>query len=290
MELLQLKYFCDAANSENFSATAKKYMVPPSAISQSIKRLEKELGTPLFIRQANRIKLSTKGAAFYEKVSVGLHMLTEAKNEACCDEDTGTLKLSIFINRRLVMQTVEKFSRQYPQVNIITKYTIAPDQEDFDLIITDVTPQKGTYSATKLTEEEILLAIHKAHPLASQNSITPHQLAELPFICTNRGSSLHRITEQTCQELGFSPRIVIFSDDPYYIRKCVELGLGAAFIPAVSWHGQFSENVTLKKIGNASRSTYAFRDAQKLFSKHARLFLKMLQEEFAEQSAALQKP
>ncbi|MBR2431832.1 MAG: LysR family transcriptional regulator, partial [Clostridia bacterium] len=42
MELLQLKYFCDAAETQNFSKTAKKYLVPTSNISQSIKRLEKE--------------------------------------------------------------------------------------------------------------------------------------------------------------------------------------------------------------------------------------------------------
>ena len=48
MEILQLKYFCDSAVTGNFSATAKKFMVPPSAVSQSIKRLENELGTTLF--------------------------------------------------------------------------------------------------------------------------------------------------------------------------------------------------------------------------------------------------
>lgn len=48
MELLQLKYFCDAAETENFSKTAKKYLVPTSNISQSIKRLERELGVELF--------------------------------------------------------------------------------------------------------------------------------------------------------------------------------------------------------------------------------------------------
>ena len=55
MELLQLKYFCDAAETENFSKTAEKYLVPTSNISQSIKRLEKELDTELFEHRANRI-------------------------------------------------------------------------------------------------------------------------------------------------------------------------------------------------------------------------------------------
>jgi len=52
MELLQLTYFCDAAVTQNFSKTAQKYNVPPSNISQSIKRLERELSAPLFDRRA----------------------------------------------------------------------------------------------------------------------------------------------------------------------------------------------------------------------------------------------
>ena len=65
MELLQLKYFCDAAETENFSLTAKKFEVPPSGISQTVKRLEEELGTELFIRGANRVSLNEQGRIFY---------------------------------------------------------------------------------------------------------------------------------------------------------------------------------------------------------------------------------
>ena len=48
MELLQLRYFLTAAREENFSRTAEMYGVPPSDISQSSKRLERELGRELF--------------------------------------------------------------------------------------------------------------------------------------------------------------------------------------------------------------------------------------------------
>ena len=66
MELLQLKYFADAAVTQNFSRTAKSFFVPTSAVSQSIKRLESELGVKLFSRQANKITLNENGAAFFE--------------------------------------------------------------------------------------------------------------------------------------------------------------------------------------------------------------------------------
>ena len=69
MELLQLTYFCDAARTQNFSQTARYYQVPASNISQSVKRLEEELGAPLFDRRGNRVSLNPRGEAFAPEVS-----------------------------------------------------------------------------------------------------------------------------------------------------------------------------------------------------------------------------
>mgnify|MGYP002513475198 CR=1 FL=1 len=64
MEFLQLKYFQHAARSENFSHTATAFMVPPSSVSVSIKKLESELGVPLFDRTANKLSLNENGKLF----------------------------------------------------------------------------------------------------------------------------------------------------------------------------------------------------------------------------------
>ncbi len=279
MELLQLKYFCDSAKTENFSSTAEKYKVPPSAVSQSIKRLETELKCQLFTRQTNRVKLNSKGKAFYEKVREGLNLLEDAKR-TIKDDTYSKITINIFINSRIVMQTVEKFNQLYPQVNIVTRYVIPPEQEEFDFIITDAEYVGPTFAREKLIEEDILLAVHKDFMSASKKSLDNLELKDTPFICTNPGSSLHRITEEVCTNLGFSPRIAIRSDDPYYVRKCVETGLGVCLMPSRSWQGQFSKNVLLKNIANYSRTTYAYRSKSAPLSKHAEVFLEMLRTEF----------
>ena len=69
MEMLQLRYFYDSAMGESFSKTAQKYMVPVSSVSASVKRLEQELGTPLFDRTGNRVLLNEKGRQFLAVVS-----------------------------------------------------------------------------------------------------------------------------------------------------------------------------------------------------------------------------
>ena len=280
MELLQLRYFCDAAENENFSMTAKKFYVPPSAVSQSIKRLESERSVALFVRQANRIQLNESGRIFYEKVKKALSLLDDAGEQVRDDGSGGKIRLSIFINRRIVMQAVEKFSRLYPQVDIVTKYSVPPTAEDFDLIITDE-QLSGAYEKQELLHEEILLAMHEDNPLAGKETITVTDIMQEPFITTNQGSSLHNITRDVCGKLGFSPRIVICSDDPYYIRKCIELGLGVSFIPARSWQGQFSERIVLKKISHCVRTTYAWHNTGKYTPKCVGKFAEMLLAECA---------
>lgn len=280
MELLQLKYFCDSAKTENFSATAKKYKVPTSAVSQSIKRLEEELDCKLFTRQANRIRLNSKGMAFYEKVQEGLDCINEAKKTAKPDDSDTNVKISVFINRRALMQTVENFSQSHPQVDIVTKYMTDPEQEDFDLIITDAEYLGSEFVREKLIEEDIVLAVHKDYLSKAKKSLENLELKDTPFICTNPGSSLHRITEDVCRGLGFSPRIVIRSDDPYYVRKCVEIGLGVCLMPSFSWQGQFSSDVLLINITDYTRPTYAYRSKNNPLSKHAKAFLEMLKAEF----------
>ena len=78
MEILQLKYFISAAELSSFTGAAKKYGVPVSDISQTIKRLERELETQLFTRSANRVSLSAQGRVFLEGARCALSELDRA--------------------------------------------------------------------------------------------------------------------------------------------------------------------------------------------------------------------
>lgn len=274
-----MKYFVDAAVTQNFSKVAKRFYVPPSAVSQSIKRLENELGVTLFSRQANKVTLNENGAVFFEKIQAALELIDGAKKSVTERNGARKIRLSIYINRRIVMQTVEKFNREYPNVDIVTKYLTSPDSEQVDLVISDAPGWKAELSREVLLSEDIVLAMHKDNPLAKQADIAPEALAGEAFISTNEGSSLYAITQAVCESMGFTPRIVLKSDDPYYIRKCIESGLGIACVPSVSWHGQFSDRVVLRKISGHQRTTYVYKSKEGCAQEHIRDFLALLFEE-----------
>lgn len=277
MELLQLRYFCDAAETENFSRTAQKHQVPPSDVSQSIKRLEAELSVKLFDRSANRIVLNARGKAFYQKTRQALLLLEDARVEATDHEDTGELRLSIRTNRRIVMQTVRSFRQLHPGVDVLTTHQIPSDPGDFHLIIGDEALTGSGFRRKKLLSEDVYLAMSRSNPLSARDGMDADALAAEPFISLGAGNSLHDITLAACRRWGFEPHIAIQSEDPFYIRKCVELDLGVAVIPAVSWKGQISESICLRRIDGFRRNTYVYWDDQKYMPACAKAFLEMLE-------------
>ena len=279
MELLQLKYFCDAAECENFSKTAKKFGVPPSDISQSIRRLEGELKIKLFTRQANKIGLNEHGLEFYKRIRSAMNLIDEAKNAVLDDINQGRIKICINSNRRIVMQTIEKFKLLYPDVEIRTTHFASSFEDDFDVIITSDEGDKSGYERKKLISESVAIALRADSPLAAEEHLTLDKCSSAPFITMTEKSSLLDFTRSICRDFGFEPRITIQSDDPFYVRKCVELGLGVAVVPAFSWKGQFGEDVKLHVIDGYSRDTFMYLNTGKYITRSVKQFCSMLVDE-----------
>ena len=248
MELLQLRYFCHAAETESFTATAKHFCVPPSDISQSIKRLEKELGVSLFDRSANRIRLNSQGRLFQKEAATALAALDRGTQQL--REQGRKLRIKVQVGRRLVMQAAEQFQAEHPDIDILLTHR---EQEEFDLCIT---AEPEEHNASILLREELMLAVADTSALASKAQITADDLVNVPFVTMSKGNNLYDLTFQVCHSIGLMPRIAIQGDDPMYIRQCVELGLGVAIVPAVSWKGQFSSNVKLRNLDVPLRTIY----------------------------------
>lgn len=279
MELLQLRYFCDAAQTQNFSKTARKFQVPPSDISQSIKRLEQELSVSLFTRSANRIALNDRGRTFYLEARKALEILEHAADMASGTSQRGTMRVGIHINRRTVMEAIERFQLKYTGVNIITTHEVRSDESDFDVLISDQNLNLPGLVREKLFRENIVLAAQKG-AFPAGKVISPEDIREKSFITMNAPGSLYNFTRKICGDMGFEPRITLQSEDPFYIRKCVELGLGIAFVPEYSWRGMFSGEIELWPVGDYSRDVCLYRRDVRSVPGYVKAFYEILREEF----------
>ena len=279
MELLQLKYFCDAAETQNFSSTAKKFCVPPPDISQTIKRLERELGVDLFTRRANRVELNQAGKDFYENVSTAIGILESARKSVIKNK-TETVKIAINVNRRIILNVTEKFRELYPNVIFSMKFGINPLVEDSDVIVHCDIPVSSRWDTKKIMSEPVYIAMRSDNPFANAEKFAPEMLRDNPIISMVEGSWLYKTMNEICVNNGIEPFVAMQSDDPHYVRKCVELGLGVALIPGISWKGLFSPeaDIVFKKVDNYMRDTYIAYDRRKGLSPNAKKFVALLEE------------
>lgn len=252
MELLQLRYFLHTAETENISATAKAFMVPPSGVSASIKKLERELGICLFTRTANRISLNENGRIYYKALKNAFRLVDGARLEIRerTGEIGGEIRLLILTNRSLVTKQISEFKKKYPAVSFTIQHLPQEKNSAYDIIVSDKEPEKDRFTAYPFVREELFLAVHRDNHLVKETQVTPKQLAGEKFICMPRGTSLRTHMDTLFHQNGIAPAIVIECDDPYYICEYVKMGLGVTFFPDVSWKRQADDRIHLLRMGD----------------------------------------
>lgn len=262
MELLQLRYFLDSANSENFSKTAQKYMVPPSSVSISVKRLEREIGCELFDRQGNKIKLNQQGRILRDALRTALSAIDSAvtKISACEKEESGDIYLLIRSERRVITEHFIEFKKHYNNAvfHLLHDFSTV-DTDKYDIIIDEQSDRYAGFERFPMLSEKLRFAANVNNPLCKR-TLTLDELYSEPFITMGEGSSMKRLTVEYCKKAGFNPNIIIECDDPYYLRKYIELDFGIALIPETSWSGELSERVGYLNVMDfdQNRITYAY--------------------------------
>ena len=126
--------------------------------------------------------------------------------------------------------------------------------------------------------------MRKDHPLAAKEEIDWQLLKDEPLISMNTESSMYSLAMRAFAAKGLTPHIAIQSDDPFYIRRAVELGLAPTIVPSLSWRGQFSDDIVFKPIPNIKRVTCLYQNNNTPVSKNIERFAAMITEEFRKEA------
>ena len=253
MELLQLKYFSHAAKTENFSRTAQNFMVPTSGISASIRKLENEIGVPLFDRTSNKIKLNEYGSILLKAIDRSEELFNKAKADIFDLAQTpfGELKLLILTNMQKVTNAISQFRTKYPKISFSIKHQdtlSATNINNYDIIVTDISIETDNFSRNFWLREEIFLAVHKSSGLSKKGRVSFEEIKDEKFICMPKNSSLRHYGDLYFEKKKISPQIIIECDDPQYIYNYLKMGLGVTFFPEISWKNQITDDITLLRI------------------------------------------
>ena len=214
MEMLQLRYFYESAVSESFSKTAKKYMVPASSVSASIKRLEQELGTELFIRYRNRIELSESGKQLLSAVSNSLTQLDTAVNAISQQPaEKQTISILARCTRQTVTSWIVRFYRRYPSVNFKLSVDDTPcNYENYDIIVSPPDEGLADYESFPWRKFFIRVEALTTDPLC-RGPITLNQLRDRFFVTTGSQKGGYKIFTDACEQQGFTPKVFLECND-----------------------------------------------------------------------------
>ena len=237
MELLQLKYFLAVAESEHMTNTAKQLHIAQPALTQSIHRLEQELGVSLFERAGRGIRLSPAGAYVRDRVKPAMETLENVARDVQLFQqgEQGVVRVGVHAASGVAIDGIAAYSELNPHVS----FDVTQDERERhrDVIVTTITP-RGSSTVENAVEktpfsERIGIVVPASSALGDTASLA--DFANERFIALAGSRRFREVCDTFCARRAFTPHIAFESDNPLVVKKMIGLGLGVGFWPDHSW-------------------------------------------------------
>ena len=237
------KVFYYVATTLSFSEASKKLYISQSAVSQSIKVLEKKLNQTLFIRSTKRVQLTPEGEILLKHIEPAMNLIKKGENQLL-EANTlngGQLRIgaSDTICRYFLVPFLNEFHKMYPNIHIkVTNRTSIEcarllDNGQVDFIITNY-PNSGLSNTQNIQVihdfSDVFVANETYFPLKDR-MITLKELQSYPILMLDRKSTTSEFLHSMFQkhQLDLVPEIELSSND--LLIDLAKIGLGIAFVP-----------------------------------------------------------
>ena len=235
MELLQLRYFLEVARSQHMTRSAEKLHIAQPSLSQSIKRLEWELGVALFAARGRNIVLTEQGRFLQEKLEPILERLDAMPEQlrALNDPEQTTIRLHVTAASRAVSEAIIAYRREHRKVNF--QFLLSEDAHLFDLSVEGRTADAAAPEGAFRIDERIFLAVPDAPHYAGLRRACLSDFHDAGFISLITQKQFRQTCDRLCAQAGFNPRIAFESDSPETVRNMIAAHMGVGFWPAFTW-------------------------------------------------------
>ncbi len=205
----QVQAFTHAARERSFSKAAIVMGVTQSSITQHVAKLEKIMGTMLFIRRREGLELTPAGRELFE-ISDPLRNLEQLIEEKIEDLDSLSAgHLRIVANApRPAFPILSRYSGLYPLVRIdfsLVSWDVAMQQlgaREVDIAIVAAPPADEGVWAAKLEETHYRAFLRRENPLARRNSLSLKEISESTIVVPEDGSLTQRVVNEKALALG----------------------------------------------------------------------------------------
>lgn len=197
MELRQLKYFVEVAETLNFSDAARNLCITQSTLSQQVKQLEQEFGTQLLQRNSHTVSLTEAGEQMLPYARQTLHSANLCFDRVHDLQEmlTGTLNIGVtFSFSPILTETLVVFMKRYPHVRLNIYYKtmdelmdmLSARKIDFVLAFRPVAPYADIESHI-LFDNHLSAIVSDGHPLARKDKVTLDDIARYDIALPAKG-------------------------------------------------------------------------------------------------------
>ncbi len=237
------KVFYYVAKNHSFSQASRDLFISQSAVSQSIRSLEKKMDTALFVRSTRSVRLTPAGETLFRYIepAVNLILRGQAQTADTHSMKAGQLRIgaSDTICRYYLVPYIQAFHEHFPLVHIkVTNGTSEQcagflENGQVDLIVSNYpNPRLDSWAEIRFLKEfQDIFAASQAFGHLRGRTLSLHDLLGSPILMLDKNSTTSKFLHRICQQrqLDLVPEAELSSND--LLLDLARIGLGIAFVP-----------------------------------------------------------
>jgi len=246
MDLSELQVFLTVAREGSFSRAAERLFRTQPAVSLAIRRLEDDLGQPLFVRGARPVRLTDAGTLLRDYADRLINLRDEVKKGLAELQELGRGELSLGVNESSIhalLPALGKFRQQHPGVQIRVHRMFSRDiphevlNYRLDLGAISFVPRDPQLQATEILKDELTLVVPPKHPLAKRREVEVSELGQENFVAHIVESPFRRRVIELFARNRTALNMPIEMPTIESIKRFVQMGMGVAIVPrmCVAW-------------------------------------------------------
>jgi DNA-binding transcriptional LysR family regulator len=243
MELRQLRYLVALAEEHSFTRAAEREHIAQPAMSQQIRRLEGEVGLELVDRTTRRATMTDAGHTLVARARRALAEVEAAQSELELIRGVQRGRVTVGVMHTMgpvdIGGALAAFHERHPGVELTVREYSSEELADLlrvdelDLAFLSVTDriERRALGLLQLLSEELVVVLPQGHRLAERPELRMSDLASERFISFREGSRLRELLMAAGEQAGFTPQVMLESNESRRIRRLVERGMGVAILP-----------------------------------------------------------
>ncbi|MFX4294288.1 LysR family transcriptional regulator [Streptomyces bohaiensis] len=241
MELRQLEHFVAVCEEHHFTRAAHRLRIAQSGLSASIKSLETDLGTPLFVRTTRSVRLTDAGRALLGEARRTLESASAARDAVAAVQ--GLVTGSLALGTEQCMGVVEPadlladLRSRHPGVTVRMVQDgsdalvagVRDGRLDLAFVVHDGTEEGVT--VRPVAREPLMLLCAPGHPAAAAGTRAPADLAGESFVDLHPGWGARRAAGAAFAAAGVAREVALQVNDVHTLLELVHRGMGVAVVP-----------------------------------------------------------